>query len=885
MARVAASARSAKSTSSTTFVQGPIHTSGLALGGLGSAGVEIWPDGRLYQWMFPNALPWSNNGHANKAGPFDAPQPAAGDADFLVRVAIKGQRPVYRWLFAGNGYTLTTASHFWRHHKYFFIRSFQQTEYCAQYPFATLTFRDEAFPVEVRLKAWSAFVPHNVKDSSLPGCYFDIEVMSKTKQPAEVTILWQMQNVSGFACAKNAQEHKLHQQGDLTAVTMAGGLDEPKHFSAGDMTIWAQKRPGQKIDAIACNPYFQNLVWSLHQEGHLHAPLMPERLVHEEHVREPRHDAPNKGYLCIQQKLAPGKSAEASFGLAWFFPHHIVGEKGELGHRYAEWFGSSAEVATYMAKERKRLLVGSEVLPREVMASTIPGELKAAVLDQMATLVKNSHFGRDGRFGIQEGHGCCGFNTVDVDHYSSFALSLLQPELRQVINEMNRSVAHPKNGKMIHSHEPSIFAKEPGGGPENRGYNRWDVCCQYALAVWRDCAWSGDIEGLMRHYPTVLRTVQLVASLDFYGIGLPYIQGGITYDHWNMQGVVGYLAGIYLASLRAVEEMAKLVRDAASAEWAAERLARGQKAFEQYLYNGKQYLLYYGRRPQGWKPGDDAKGEHKLFEPVRPPEECCATACDCAGGNCCDRPKSYIEIGDTGLMTDLLNGDGTAAVAGLGSILDRKRVRAYLKQVFDRNVQPENMCVVNGSYPDDHFLDEWPFMQWQTPWTGTEYFYALMCYTAGMVKEGDAVIRMVHDRHLADGMRFDHAECNNHYARPLSIWGAWAARIGLRLNALDGVLGIVTPDGRPYAGLLLTGTMVGRCEYVPGKSLSVTAVQGQQMIRTLEIGGAARAGKATVQLGGRTLPAETGVADGVVHVQLNRPVTLKAGQTISVVLR
>lgn len=877
--------------------QGPIHNSGIPLGGLGTGGVEIWPDGRLYQWMLPNGRPWSNNGHVMKAGPADAPQPAAGDADFLVRVAIKGQRPMYRWLFAGNGLAITTASHFWRHHKYFFIKSFQEVQYRAEYPFAELTFIDPEFPVDIRLKAWSAFVPHNVKDSSLPGCCFDVEVMNRSQSAVEVSVLWQMQNVAGFACAKNAQEHTLLHKGELTAITMAGGLDEPGHWSSGDMTIWAQQHTGQSVDAIACNPYFQNLIWSLHRTGHMHGPLLPEFIKHEEHVRQPSASVPNKGYICVRQRLAAGKAAQASFGMSWYFPHHIIEKAPELGHRYQEWFASSLEVAKYMAAQRKRLQEESAVLPREVMASTLPGELKVAVLDQTATLIKNSHFIRDGRFGVQEGHGCCAFNTVDVDHYASYALSLLQPELRRTINDMHQGMAHPANGKIHHGLGDSVHV-QPNGGGAKEGYSRWDVCCQYALAVWRDCAWSGDRETLKRHWPTVWKAVNLVASMDFYGIGLPYIQGGITYDHWNMQGVVGYMAGVYLASLRAVEEMAKVLGDEPAALWAHDSYQRGRKGFETKLWNGSQYVLYYGRRPKDWKPGDDDKGEHQIFDPVKPPESCCGSPCacddecdcredecDCDGDNvsgdcCCQRPQAYIQIADTGLMTDLLNGEGTASVMGLGTMLDRKRVRGYLKRVYEGNLQPENRCLTNGSYPDEHFLDQWPFMQWQTPWTGTEYFYSLMCYAAGMVKEGDTVVRMVHERHVRDGMRFDHAECNNHYARPLCIWGAWAARIGLRLNALAGVVGMATADGKPYAGLLLTGTMVGHCEYQPGKRLAISAIQGRQKIASIEIGQAKLVKKATVMLGKKSLANDVIVRDGIAMIELSRPIVLGAGQSI-----
>src|SRR5690606_24125568 len=111
-----------------------------------------------------------------------------------------------------------------------------------------------------------------------------------------------------------------------------------------------------------------------------------------------------------------------------------------------------------------------------------------------------------------------------------------------------------------------------------------------------------------------------------------------------------------------------------------------------------------------------------------------------------------------------------------------KRVKKQLALTLKRNVRPESQSLVNGTYPDDRFLDEWPFMQWQTPWSGTEFFFALQCYAAGMVSEGDRIIDMVYERHVREGMRFDHSAANTHCARPLCIWGAYTTRLGLEYD-------------------------------------------------------------------------------------------------------
>lgn len=860
--------------------------SGINLGGIGTGGVEIRPDGRLYIWNMVNSRPWAGDHPGEHT---TAPiQPAVMDADWFVRIAEKGKRPVYRWLFTGHGYALGTASHFWRVHKYFFIKSFPEIRYRAEFPFACLDYIDPELPVSISLRAWSGFVPHDPKDSAIPGCWFDFSFVNKSGRALEVSLVWQQQNLAGYAAPRVVQEHEKLEIGQLSLVDMRGSTAHPEHASSGDICIWARRRSGQRVTMLSGNPYMQNVIWPIHLTGALDGPIMPPRLKHEELNAEPSASAPNKGWLCVQQKLAPRASAEMNLGLSWFFPNHVSVLGTRVGHMYENWFSNAVDVAKYQSDNRAAILAKSRVLPELVIGSTLPASLRLGLLDQLSTVTKDSMYIKNGRFGVQEGHGCCSYNTLDVDHYSSYALSLLMPQLRKTILEMHRDKVHPANGKAYHGF-PGTVEEIPVGGGADSGYSRWDVCCQYTLQLYRDTRWAGDAETLKACYPAAKRTMELVASLDFYGIGLPYIQGGITYDHWNMQGVVSFMATVYCAALRALEEMAKVMGDQDTVTWARERFIRAVRSVEKYLWNGSQYLLYYGRRPKGWKSGDDGIGEHKIFDAVKPPQECMTPPEDeeCGPGCACHREKAFVEIGDTGLMTDVINGNATAAVMGLGAFLDPDRVRAQLKKIYERNIQEENFCLVNGTYPDGHYLDEWPFMQWQTPWTGTEYFFALQCYSAGLIKEGDHVVDLVYERHVREGMRFDHAECNNHYARPLSIWGAYAARLGLDYDGHRAVLTICPSHEEPYSGALVSAVALGTLDYAFAKGRSRATMEirsGAMSLRTVVLKAGAKVTKVSVTLNGKTVAAKVAVLDGKAGILLGREVTLKAGSRLQVAL-
>ncbi len=863
-----------------------IANSGVNIGGIGTGGVELWPDGRLYFWNIINSRPWSKafKEHAKdrKKGSYsvDPVVPKIMDTDFIIRIQEKGKRPLYRWLFTGNAYTADTGSHFFRHHKYSFIKSYRSIEYSAEYPFIYLEYKDPEMPVDLTLRAWTSFIPRDVKNSSIPGGYFDFKVTNRGKKPVDVSLIWQMQNLAGSGLEGNTQDHVKRKAGGASIVQMKGGLNRPDFDTSGDMSIWAIPAKKQKATSISANPYMQNIIWSIHRSGNLEdGPLVPERLAREELNPQPPEKAPNKGWLCVQDRAGAGKTCEFNFGLSWFFPNHRSIRGTRVGHMYENWFKDSVSVASYMARNREKLLDASLLLPNELMISDLPEKLKLSLLDQLNTLTKSTHFIRNGRIGLQEGHGCCAFNTVDVDHYSSYAFATLFPSLRKKILQMQTALAHPKNGK-IHHGLPGTVEEIKAGGGAGDGYSRWDCSCQYILQVYRDTKWAGDRAEMKACWPTVKKAIKLVSQLDFYKVGLPYIVGGITYDHWHMKGVVGYMAGVYLAALRATEDMASLVRDREMETWAREVFEQGRESFEKLLYNGNQYLLYYARRPKGWKPGDDPRGEPKLFDPVPPPEECMDTE-DCGADCACHREPAYVEIQDAGMMTDLLNGNATAGVMGLGTFLTRARVKRQLNMILERNTQEENNCVLNGSYPDGHFLDEWPFMQWQTPWSGTEYFLALQLYVAGMNKEGDKVVDMVFDRHVREGMRFDHSECNNHYARPLCLWGAYTARLGLDVDGFRNILSILPEGSNSYTGALITAQCLGRLFYRAGKNetnMGLGIIDGSLSVKKLVLKTKSIGSSAVVTLNGKKVEfTSLKGGNGRVELVLKRKISLGEG--------
>ena len=59
-------------------------------------------------------------------------------------------------------------------------------------------------PFEVELEAFSPFIPHDVKNSSLPGAYFNFKVTSRSNKKVDVMLLGTLRNLVGFDVIRKA---------------------------------------------------------------------------------------------------------------------------------------------------------------------------------------------------------------------------------------------------------------------------------------------------------------------------------------------------------------------------------------------------------------------------------------------------------------------------------------------------------------------------------------------------------------------------------------------------------------------------------------------------------------------------------------------------------
>src|SRR5262249_41123113 len=124
--------------------------------------------------------------------------------------------------------------------------------------------------------------------------------------------------------------------------------------------------------------------------------------------------------------------------------------------------------------------------------------------------------------------------------------------------------------------------------------NGWkDLNSKFVLMVYRDYVFSGsrDTDFLKSSWPAVQESLEYLGKFDRDNDGIPDNDGypDQTYDTWLVRGDSAYSGSLWLASLRAAEEIAKKLNDEKGAKLYHDWFLKGQKTFIGKLWNGNYF--------------------------------------------------------------------------------------------------------------------------------------------------------------------------------------------------------------------------------------------------------------------------------------------------------
>ena len=436
--------------------------------------------------------------------------------------------------------------------------------------------------------------------------------------------------------------------------------------------------------------------------------------------------------LCSSLDLKPGEKKTVRFVLTWYFPNHFNDEGRRLGHYYENLYSDAADANRFMTENPEKVFDPAVELADWLYRTDMPSVYPDCWSGHLATIVKNSWYLKDGKFGLWEGLGYCGFHTTDITYHASFGLLALFPDLQ--LKQIRMGAAFQReDGRVHHFFTPDLDHVDDG-------YDRVDMNNQFVLMVLRDYLYTGDRGYLKDMWDHVVRAMDSIEALDQNGDGLPdHDTGRNTYDAWKFSGTPVYIAILWLAALKAAVEIAREMGDAERERKWQKLLDLGKISLETKLWNGEYYHL--------WRDGDVI-------------DEC--------------------------LMTDQLDGEWFLRAAGIGGNLSDERVRTVLETIFCHNFDPDHGLINASCLPGKQTsLYTYKNCQCEAVWTGIGYVVAALCLYAGMPETAHMEVQSIHDSQMRFGALWDHWECGHHYTRPLSSWSTLIAALGVTVNRIE----------------------------------------------------------------------------------------------------
>ena len=765
------------------------RNSGMPLGGIGAGSLELRPDGYFYNWYLMNNAGWGT-------GPATDVMEREG---LRFALCVNG-KTIKRTMALGTHYGLDPVPDgwFWFSDPYHipWVEHPVDIKYQAAVPLAELSYHFEKNPLDIELKAWSPLVPHDVEASNTPGCILQFNLTNRSAEPLDISLLGLLKNGAGYDFPGNESLMQYDEQRRAICLSRAGLPAE--HSSDGQLMLAVEAQHDDEV-TYALHPRHGRDLWDpLIATGRLeNTDYGNERGYIGEVGAEKKLGVPvgfRRAALCRHARLAPGASVELVFTLTWHFPNMWEAEgrqkpPARIGHYYARRFSDAAQVCDWLRKERSRLQQISADFQQAFFASSLPKWMLQAVNAQFSPLLRSAWLTYDGRFGIWEGLGRCGLQTVDVSHYASHIMMLLFPKL-DVAQQRLAAANCNAQGKIPHTMH-GHFSDGEGNCDK-----RIDLCAQFTLAVWRHARWTGNIELVRECMPVIRRNLEIMQETDRNADGLPDAVGrDQTYDKFDVTGSSILINFGYIPALLAAAEMSEWLGEDTAAKKYRAQAQKSIKTVDTQLWNGNYYDL----------AADPAEGAR-----------------------------------NRGCLTDQLNGDWFFQQTAGISCAKPVRLRKALKSILKNNTRmsgPESW-LVNCSWPAGDII---PFErngsdQANSPWSGVEYSFAAQLIMNGMRRQGRRVMEAVWKRHERAGMRFDHYECGEFYHRAMSAFAVYLAEFGIVFEHRTKCLTIDPPQS-PCRFLLPLPTGWATAEYdKDSRSLSLSNIHGQLDIARAMLG-------------------------------------------------
>lgn len=756
------------------------------LGGIGTGSVGLAGNGRFVDWQIankPNVM--STNGFTHIA------VKAERDGKVLDARVLQGDfMPSYMGgetsgLYGNNGFgqgvdrtTMAGVPHF------------EENDFEGSFPTATLNFKQHTFPAKVKLTAFNPMIPSNSFDSSLPAAFFEIEIENNTDAATDYTVAFSLNNMA----APTAQ-NRFFENGSVKGIFLDSVDTDKEMPEYGNLSIATDSDDISYQENWFRGAWFDSL--TVYWKDFIKAGKFKNRRYEEKSKTQYRDRMRGEDMCTIAAhiKAEPNEKKTVRFILSWSFPNYCNDwnpikdksvKENTWKNYYATVFNTSANTAEYALKNYNRLKRDTLLFSDAMQKNTMPEKVKEAVVNTLSVLHSPTCLRlTDGSFYAWEGcnpfAGSCEGSCTHVWNYN-YALPMLFPDLERSMHDVHFTYDMKDSGSL------SFRTMLP------LGREPWDMraCAdgQFGdiINVYREWKISGDTAWLKKWWPTVKKALEFAWSEkneDRWDDKKQGVLTGRQHHTLDMElfGPSSWLNGMYLAALKASEQMAYAMGEDAKAQEYAEIFKKGSKWVEENLFNGEYYCQ---------------KVDIENFDMLKSFGE--------------DAVESYwnAEAGQlkyqiaSGCSIDQLLGQWHANLCGLGDIFDSENRKTALKNLYKNNFKESFRDFFNGcrnyalndegglvicTWPENVECPVIPITYSDEVMTGFEYAASSLMLCEGMENEAVSCVNAIRDRY--DGKKrnpFNEIECGSYYARAMASYAFLLAYSGFSCDMTEGKL-------------------------------------------------------------------------------------------------
>lgn len=646
-----------------------------------------------------------------------------------------------------------------------------------EYPFVWINFEDDDLPVQVRLEAFTPFIPLHADDSGIPGAIIRYYVKNPGSKPVDVSITGSLANAVGYI-GKDDFGKQRDRDGLVNAYKEDGDL---KGLLYSNDKIPFGAVTGGTMALLTANPnvtykrkWLNNAWWDgahdfwddFSHDGRLEAEPDYGQIQMETSMPAPGNMI---GSLGAYETLKPKQEKIFEFYITWHFPNRAKQwnedcspdcQCGTTTMYYGKLFADAWAAGKYLNDNLPRLERASRDFHKVLFGSSLPGYVIDALQANITVLRSPTCFRLEngtlaGWEGCGDHSGCCHGSCTHVWNYAQ-TLAFLFPQLEQTMRRAEFQLETDPRGKMRFRTQ-RIFGNEPWQFDHPAADGQMGTI----VRLYREWKLTGDDAFLRELWPEASKALDF--AFDYWDSDKDFVLDSQQHNTYDIEfyGPNSLCNSMFFAALEAGTRMAEYVGDTEHAGKYRDALEKGSKRMDELLWDG-QYYVQRIEDVNAWR----------------------------------------YQYG-LGCLADQLLGQYLAHVVGLGHVLPREHVKKAIKSVFRNNFRDSLLdhASVQRTYAlNDEMgllLCSWPkggrpripFPYADEVWSGIEYQVAAHLIYEGFVEEGLTIVKAVRDRH--DGVRrnpWNEVECGHHYARSMASWAVLTALSGFKFDMVNGTM-------------------------------------------------------------------------------------------------